>query len=172
MKSYLKPALIYFGVISLRGHGTVIVRWKLYLSEENRTIQPLTKPTKCLRGSRKFCPNFTTFFSWWEDPNTTICGPSSGRQRNAISMALRWIGNDGQTLNAGLVALWFFRGSGPVLLGNNICLCFFREGVRPPVPLSGSAHEMAAEPSSDELGHAPRPIRAFIVSLGALLFSV
>ena len=34
---------------------------------------------------------FSSFFSflvdqWWEDPNTTISGPSSARQRNAIEM--------------------------------------------------------------------------------------
>ena len=38
-----------------------------------------------------------------EDPNTTISGPSSARQRSAISMAFRWRADDGPTLNAGLV---------------------------------------------------------------------
>ena len=40
-----------------------------------------------------------------EDPNTTISGPSSAHQRNAIKMAFRWRADDGPTLNAGLVAL-------------------------------------------------------------------
>ena len=49
------------------------------------------------------------FFSWWgiEDPNTAINVPSSALQRNAIEMAFRWRADDGPTLNAGLVALWF-----------------------------------------------------------------
>ena len=38
------------------------------------------------------------------DPNTTISGPSSARQRNAILMAFRWRADDGLTLNAGSVA--------------------------------------------------------------------
>ena len=35
-------------------------------------------------------PTSTTFFHFLEDPNTTISGPSSARQRNAIQMAFRW----------------------------------------------------------------------------------
>ena len=37
-------------------------------------------------------------------------------------MAFRWRANDGLTLNAGLVALWSYRGSGPVLLSNPLFL--------------------------------------------------
>ena len=40
-----------------------------------------------------------------EDTTTAINGPSSARQRNALSMTFRWRANDGQTLNADLVAL-------------------------------------------------------------------
>ena len=55
-------------------------------------------------------------------------------------MAFRWRADDGPTLNAGLVALRFFRGSAPVLLRNPIFLLLFR-GSEPPVPPpSGSAH--------------------------------
>ena len=75
------------------------------------------------------------------DPNTTKIRPSSARQRNAIVMAFRWRADDGPTLNAGLVALWFFRGSGPVLLRNPIFLWFFRGRLLPPPPPpSGPAH--------------------------------
>ena len=48
-------------------------------------------------------------------------------------MAFRWRADDGPKLNTGLVALWYFRRSGPVLLRNPIFLCFFRGG---PDPLS------------------------------------
>ena len=70
-----------------------------------------------MRGSRKFCQrgsNFDNVFLFFflhvidegrEDPNTTISGPSSARQRNAIKMAFHWRADDGPTLNAGLVAL-------------------------------------------------------------------
>ena len=69
-----------------------------------------------------------------EDPNTTISGPISARQRNAIYMAFHWRANDGPlTLNAGLVVLWLFRGSGPLLLGN-LYFCDFSWGPDPPVP--------------------------------------
>ena len=41
-----------------------------------------------------------------EDPNTTISGPSSARQRSALYyMAFRWRADDGPTLKAGLVSL-------------------------------------------------------------------
>ena len=41
-------------------------------------------------------------------------------------MAFCWRVDDGPTWNAGLVALWFFRGSRPVLHGPNIFVFFFR----------------------------------------------
>ena len=40
-----------------------------------------------------------------EDPNTTISGSLSARQRSAIYMAFRWRADDGPKLKAGLVAL-------------------------------------------------------------------
>ena len=54
-------------------------------------------------------------------------------------MAFRWRACDGPTLNAGLVALRFLRGSGPVLLRNPYN-CYFSGGVRTTCPSSGSAH--------------------------------
>ena len=44
-----------------------------------------------------------------KDPITTLSKPLSARQQNGIKMAFRWQADDGQTLNAGLVALWFSR---------------------------------------------------------------
>ena len=55
-------------------------------------------------------------------------------------MAFRWRADDGTTLNAGLVALRFFRGSGPLLLENPI-FCGF-SGCPDPLSPSGSAHVM------------------------------
>ena len=51
-----------------------------------------------------------------------------------------WRADNGPTLNAGLVALWFFRRSGPVLLRNPNFFVIF-QGVWTPCPPSGSAHD-------------------------------
>ena len=76
-----------------------------------------------MRGSRKFFQRGSNFDYVFflvdesrENPNTAIRGRSLARQRNAISMAFRWRADGVPTLIAGLVALWFYRGFGPVLL--------------------------------------------------------
>ena len=72
--------------------------------------QACADPEFCQRAS-----NFDYFFlvdEGREDPNTTISGPSLARQRNAILMAFRWRADDGPTLNAGFVALWFSEDPG------------------------------------------------------------
>ena len=80
--------------------------------------------TLVMKGSRKFCQrgsNFDNVFfpflvdrGWGggggggvKDPNTTISGPSSARQRKAIKkcFAFCWRAYHGPTFNAGLVAL-------------------------------------------------------------------
>ena len=43
-------------------------------------------------------------------------------------MAFRWRADNGPKLNADMVALCFFRGSGPVLLRNPIYVCNFQGG--------------------------------------------
>ena len=62
-------------------------------------------PESFVRGG----PTFTTFFFQFDEgrkgPNTSNSGQSTARQRNAILMAFRWRADDGQTVNAGLVAL-------------------------------------------------------------------
>ena len=45
-----------------------------------------------------------------------------------------WRADDGPTLNTGLVALWIFRGSVPVLLKYPICYWFFRGSWSPAPP--------------------------------------
>ena len=73
-----------------------------------------------MRGSRKLChrgSNFDNFccccfldYEGTNDPNTTLSGPSSTHQRNAISMAFRWRADVGPTLSVGLVACLDFQG--------------------------------------------------------------
>ena len=85
-----------------------------------------------MRGPRKFyhrgskLDNVFFFDQGRENPSTNINGSSSTLQRNAFSetplMAFRWRIDNGPTLNAVLVGLRFFRGSGPVLLENPIFL--------------------------------------------------
>ena len=75
-----------------------------------------------MRGSRNFCQRGSNsvkiFVSWW------------GRERIQIPLkaghqwAFRWRTHDGPTLNAVMVAFWFFRGSGPVLLTKYIFVIF------------------------------------------------
>ena len=99
-----------------------------------QVVKLLVPTTDSMRDPESFFseggPFLTTFFLFyrWGDPNTTISGPSSVRQWNAITMAFRWCTNDGPTWNAGLVALWLFRGSGPVSL-RNLWFCNFSGGM-------------------------------------------
>ena len=69
------------------------------------------------------------FFSWWGE-----VGSKYHYKRGIIGQpaAFRWRADDGPTLNAGLIALSFFMGSGLVLLRNPIFLW--------PPPPSGSPH--------------------------------
>ena len=82
----------------------------------------------CQRGSK-----FDKKFSWWGDRGSkyrykwAIIRPPVKRHLNGVWLTCQWWPNNG------LVALWFFRGSGPVLLRNPIFLWFFRGG---PDPLS------------------------------------
>ena len=98
-----------------------------------------------MRGSRKFFQRESNcFFSWLGERGSNyhymykraiICSPAKRH------LAFRWCADGGPTLNAGLVALWIFRGSGPVLLRNPIFL-WFQGGPDPLPPLpAGSAHK-------------------------------
>ena len=49
-------------------------------------------------------------------------------------MAFRWRADDGPTLNAGLVALLFYRGFGQVLLKKPYIFVTFQRVSGPPVP--------------------------------------
>ena len=81
----------------------------------------------CMRGSRMFCWGVQLWKRFLVDegrgdPNTTISGNN------------RPTSVDGPALNAGLVALWFFRGSVPIKLRNRIFLWFFKGGDQTPCP--------------------------------------
>ena len=82
-------------------------------------------------------------------------------------MAFRWRADDGQTLIAGLVAVYIFMGSGPAFLRNPICLCFSGgrgSGPPAPPPPSGSAHDTSYPVIHDERGFLlklfPSPTRS------------
>ena len=77
-------------------------------------VRACADPESFIRGGPTF-----QFFSWWGE---------RGSKYHFISMLFCCQSNDGPTVNAGMVALWFFRGSGPVLLRNPTALQFFRVG--------------------------------------------
>ena len=95
----------------------------------------------CIHESRKFCQRGSNadkvLYGWWGERGfkyhfkSVIIDPPGKRFAGLPMMA--------PTLNAGLLALWFSRGSGPVLLGHPIVLWFFRGGrgggSEPPAPL-------------------------------------
>ena len=75
------------------------------------------------------------FYEGREDPNTTKSGPSSARQRNAIEMAFRWRADNGQTLNAGLVAFTvIFQQIRINFAKKNYSIVIFQGRVRKPYP--------------------------------------
>ena len=71
-----------------------------------------------MRGSRKFFQRGSNFLYIFLVNEWIQIQLKSGHHR----LAFCWRADDGQTLNAGLVALWFLRGSGPVLLRNPMFL--------------------------------------------------
>ena len=81
-------------------------------------------------------PTLITFFFYLmnvrKDPNTTISGPSSAHQRNAILMAFRRRADDGPTLNAGL-QLRVFQGIRTSIVKKPYILVIFQRGSGPPV---------------------------------------
>ena len=102
--------------------------------------QTAPKGQKELRGS-----NFDIFLlslEGREDPSEyfykwAIIDPPAKRHLNGILLAA----DNGPKLNAGLVVLWFFKGSRPVLLRNPIFFFDVSGGSGPLSPPSGSAHE-------------------------------
>ena len=100
------------------------------------------KVSESMRGSRKFCQRgsnsdnfFFFFFSWWGvggskyHYNRAIISPPAKRHHQPASK--KWRADDGPTLNAGSVALWYFRGSGPELLKKHyIFVVFLWQGGR------------------------------------------
>ena len=56
------------------------------------------------------------------DPESFVRGGPTLTMLFFSLLVFRWRANDGPTLNDGLLALWFLRGSGPVLFGNPIFL--------------------------------------------------
>ena len=80
-------------------------------------------------------PTFFLVHGGREDPDTNISGLSMAPRQTPL-MAFCWRADDGPTLYSGLVALWFFRRSRPVLLRSPKFKWFFcgGGGVRTPCP--------------------------------------
>ena len=77
-----------------------------------------------MRGSRNLCQRGSNFdnavFIWWDERWSKI-PLKVGHHRAASETPFRWRPNGGLTLNSGLLALRFFRWSGPVLLRKLFC---------------------------------------------------
>ena len=58
-----------------------------------------------LEGVQLKCSFFNVVDEGWEDPNTTISGPSSAFKEMPRKWLFRWHTDDGPTLNAGSGAL-------------------------------------------------------------------
>ena len=116
-----------------------------HYSARSSTCEKKLNKAKCFKAEANFatCADtesfgrgspILTFFRRWEDPNThlkrAIIVPPAKRHLNGVSLAGRWW----QTLNASFVALWFSRGSGPILLINPICCDFSGGGGGGPDP--------------------------------------
>ena len=98
-------------------------------------------------GSSKFCQRGSNFDNNFlvddgrEDPSTTLSGPSSARQRNAIKWRFAGVPMIGPIFNAGFVAA-LFQGMRTFIARKPLYICDFSG--RGPEPLSpppsGSAH--------------------------------
>ena len=96
--------------VSLRKHKTIL--FKKYALPNHKKASTKERSCADLESFFRGGPTLTTFFfvdEGRDHPNTTISGSSSTRKRNAIYMAFRWRADGGPKLNAGLVALWFYR---------------------------------------------------------------
>ena len=109
-----------------------------------------------MRGSRKNFqrgPKFDNFCFCFlvdkgiEEPFPAINGPPSARQRNAIKLAFRLRTADDPALNADLIALSFFRGSGPRIAKKPYIFVIF-QGESGPLSPSGSAHVYMSDETS------------------------
>ena len=79
-------------------------------------------------------------------------------------MAFHWRADDGPTLNAGLKALWFYRGSAPIIAKNPYIFVIFEEGgadfLSPPLdPHMGQEKLLERKEylSKDLIGQPPFP---------------
>ena len=115
-KSYYNPFLVYCrelapGIVSLtvdRAQGDDNKHDSHYTQSSTNTITALKVSQSCAdlesfcqRGSnirKRFILFYFSVEEGREDPNTTISGSSSARQRNAILMAFCWRADDGPTL--------------------------------------------------------------------------
>ena len=112
-----------------------------------------------MRGSRKLFqrvssgPTLTLFYLYCSVNEgekiqlqcSTKSGPSSALQSNVISMAFRPRTHDGPTLNAGLVALWFFMRSEPVLIKRHCIFVLLSRVSGPHAPTPHSVHVLALD---------------------------
>ena len=89
-----------------------------------------TDPERFVRGGPTLTKVFESMRGSKYHYQRAIIGPPAKRHL----MPFHWRADECTKLNAGLIDLWFFRGSGPALLRNLIFLWFFRGGSDPLPP--------------------------------------
>ena len=113
----------------------IIWQFSLYLATIENLKFTLVMNVQGWKVSQRACANPESFFregpiwlflflfllSWWGQR-----GSKYNYKRAIIGPPAKCHLNGGPTLNAGLVAFWFYRGSGLVSLRNPIFLWFFR----------------------------------------------
>ena len=108
-----------------RVHGWLVI---LYITIFSRVLRSAILHAR-IQNILSNCANVFLVDKGREDPNTTISGPSSARQWNAIkwrSLACWWLPN----IECWLGSFVIFSGSGPNIAKKPYILWFFRGGGR------------------------------------------
>ena len=80
-------------------------------------------------------------------------------------MAFRWRADDGHTLNAGFVTLWFFHVIRNSIAKKPYIIVIFQWGSGPPVSPFGFAHEATHGVSSKSISHKPLAQKCCLLEL-------
>ena len=138
-KIYLSATFPSYPVISAAGHFKKV---KSFISSSLIVAPPGMCIGLCLvqvmlhaHIQKGFTTLTTLFFKMMREERIQM--PLKADHHRPASETFRWRNDDSPILNAGLVALYFFRRSGAVLLRNPVALWFFCGGLDPlsPPPL-------------------------------------
>ena len=115
---------------------TTMISCKIHVTWCKKKWEPQHNHVHCkfITIRKNFIFMITFFISWWGEGGSkynfkpAFTGQSAEKHSNDVALVSQWWPNIECWL---MVALWFSRGSGPVLLRNPIFLWFFRRGPDP-----------------------------------------